>query len=323
MANITVTTADAFIPTLWSSEVLSFYRKRTVMRALVKVYNHTKMLGEALVVPKFTITNAVAKVADTALTPTAATQTSVTISLNKQFAVPARLEDIVAVQAQPSFREEITRGFGEALAREKDYLLQALAPGLQGGTQDTTPGTSAAQTMSFAGTITAVVGVDGSTIWDPAANTNAGNASHLTDAGIRQMLTTLQNNDVDIRDIALVVPPVSWKNLAGIARFTEQAFVGDEGGANTIHNGMVGDLYGVKVYVSTLSPSLFAANGTTAVRSAIMFNRDALGLAEQMTPRVRAQLSVLDVATNIVADELYGVQVMRPEAGIAVVVPNV
>ena len=45
----------------------------------------------------------------------------------------------------------------------------------------------------------------------------------VTDAGIRRMLRTMDDNNVPQSDRALVIPPVEKESLLAIARFTEQA----------------------------------------------------------------------------------------------------
>src|SRR5690606_15742826 len=97
----------------------------------------------------------------------------------------------------------------------------------------------------------AVIGDDGETTWDPTANGNAGNQTDLTDAGIRRAIQRLDDGDVPGRNRSIILPPVAKRKLMGVSRFTEQAFTGEQGSGNTIRNGLVGDLYGCDVYVSS------------------------------------------------------------------------
>jgi hypothetical protein len=69
----------------------------------------------------------------------------------------------------------------------------------------------------------------------------------ITDAGIRKVIQTLDDADVPMDGRVLVLPPVARNVMMGLARFTEQAFVGDVGNNNTIRNGEIGNVYGVKV----------------------------------------------------------------------------
>ena len=73
--------------------------------------------------------------------------------------------------------------------------------------------------------------------------------------------------------------------MMGLARFTEQAFVGETGNGNTIRNGEIGNVYGVKVYVSTNCET-----ATGDARIGMMFHKDAFVLAEQMGVRSQTQV---------------------------------
>jgi len=74
-------------------------------------------------------------------------------------------------------------------------------------------------------------------------------------------------------DRFLIIPPNTRNVLMGIARFTEQAFTGEAAGGNTIRNGQVGDVYGVKVYVSTNADT--AAGNSATDRICLLAHKDA------------------------------------------------
>jgi hypothetical protein len=125
-----------------------------------------------------------------------------------------------------------------------------------------------------------------------------------------------------MRDRVLVIPPVEKKRLLGITRFTEQAFTGESGNASSIRNGLVGDVYGIPVYVSTNIASIAATDTTTFYRPALMFQKDALVLAEQMGVRTQAQYKQEALGTLVTADRLYGVKTLRAEGCRAIIVPT-
>ena len=70
----------------------------------------------------------------------------------------------------------------------------------------------------------------------------APNETAITDAGIRKIIQTLDDQDVPMDGRCLVLPPVARNVMMGLARFTEQAFVGDVGNNNTIRNGEIGNV---------------------------------------------------------------------------------
>jgi hypothetical protein len=117
---------------------------------------------------------------------------------------------------------------------------------------------------------------------------------------------------------ALVVPPSSRNTLMGIARFTEQAFVGEQGRGNTIRNGQIGDIYGVPVYVTSNAES---TSGSTAAKAALLFHRDALVLVEQMKVRTQTQYKQEYLGDLFTADTIYGVRELRDSGGVALIVP--
>jgi hypothetical protein len=116
----------------------------------------------------------------------------------------------------------------------------------------------------------------------------------------------------------LVVPPVEKAKLLGISRFTEQAFVGS---GEAIKNGRIGNLYGVEIYVSTNCPTVADGGAAVDQRAALFFQKDALVLIEQMRPRSQSQYKQEYLADLFTADLILGKGVLRPEAGIAIVVP--
>jgi hypothetical protein len=123
------------------------------------------------------------------------------------------------------------------------------------------------------------------------------------------------------RQRCLVIPPIEKRKLLGISRFTEQAFTGEQAGSNSIRNGLIGDVYGIPVYVSTNCATV-EANDSTQYRACLLFQKDAIVIAEQMGPRTQTQKKLEFLADLFVADVLYGAGTPRPENGVALIVPN-
>ena len=102
-------------------------------------------------------------------------------------------------------------------------------------------------------------------------------------------------------------------DILQLARFTEQAFTGDVGSSNTIRNGQIGDVYGVKVYVSSNCET-----ATGAARIGLMFHKDAFVLVEQLGMRSQTQYKQEFLANLFTSDMLYGVKNLRAEAAVAI-----
>ena len=131
----------------------------------------------------------------------------------------------------------------------------------------------------------------------------------------------MDDNDVPNAERCLVVPPVEKENLLGIQRFTEQSFVGEVGGANSIRNGMIGNVYGTPVYVSTNCPTVADGGSATDQRACLMFQKDSLLMIEQLRPRSQTQYKQEYLSDLFTADILFGTGVLRPEGGLAIIVP--
>lgn len=304
--NTTKTTADKFIPEIWEDGVVAGYKKQLVMGNLVAKLNHQGKKGDVIYMPKPVRGAANSKAASTQVVLNSPTHEQLTFNIDKHYEYSMLIEDIVSVQGFDSLRSFHTDDAGYALATQVDTDLHGLGAGLQGGSAYST----------------AVIGGDGSTVWDPDASTNTGNGSTLTDAGLRKMIQTLDDADVPMSMRYLVIPPVEKKTLTGIARFTEQAFVGEAGAQNTIRNGRVGNLYGVEIYVSTNCPTVAATNTTTNYRVGMMFHKDAFLFLEQLGVRAQAQYKQEYLADLLTSDTIYGVGEMRDDAGIAFFVPE-
>jgi N4-gp56 family major capsid protein len=214
------------------------------------------------------------------------------------------IEDIAEVQALNSMRNFYTSDAGYALAKQVDTDLIQLGRSANGGTAG-----SARYDAGF-------VGGDGTTTFDYTANTNTGNASALTDAAIRRTIQRLDDNDTPMDGRFFIIPPSSRNTLMGLARYTEQAFVGD---GNAIRNGEIGNLYGIPVFTSSNADSAsataaFPASGSAIARVCLMGHKDSMVLVEQVGIRSQVQYKQEYLATLFTSDTLYGVAALRNAA---------
>ena len=292
--HVTNTTGATFIPELWSDEIIAAYKQNLVMANLVSKMSFKGKKGDTLHIPKPTRGSASVKSASTQVTLQAATETEIQVLVNKHYEYSRLIEDITEVQALASLRKFYTGDAGYALAKQVDSDLLALGRNVQGGN----------------GTIAydkAVIGSDGSTLYTGT------NEAAITDAGIRKVIQTLDDADVPMDGRVLVLPPVARNVMLGLARFTEQAFVGETGGGNSIRNGEIGNVYGVKVFVSTNCET-----ATGDARIGMMFHKDAFVLAEQMGVRSQTQYKQEYLGTLFTSDMLYGVAELRDNAAVAI-----
>jgi len=301
--HVTSSKAATFVPEVWSDEVIASFKSNLVLANLVKNMNHQGKKGDVIHIPAPVRGNANQKTAESQVTLISNTESEIQVNIDKHFEYSRLIEDIVATQALNSLRQFYTDDAGFALSKRADTDLGDLFAGFQGGS-------------NYSG---AVAGNDGVTAWDPSST---GNGAALTDAGIRQMIQTLDDADVPMSSRYLVIPPVEKRNLLGIDRFTEQAFVGETGGQNSIRNGRVGNVYGVEVYVSSNVPTITADDGSTNYRAAGMFHESAMVLITQVAPRVQTQYKQEYLGDLLTVDMLYGVNELRDEAAVVAVVPS-
>ena len=299
--HVTVTTAATFIPEIWSDEIAAAYKKALVAANLIKKMSFKGKKGDTVHIPVPTRGSASAKSASTQVTLIAATESEVTVSIDKHYEYSRLIEDIVEAQALSSLRQFYTDDAGYALAKQVDTNIIQLGRIAQGGAN------TAAYTKGY-------IGGDGSTLYVAASN----NASALTDAGIRRAIQRLDDSDVPMDGRYFVIPPSSRNTLMGLARYTEQAFVGEVGSNNTIRNGEIGNLYGMPVFVSSNADT---TSGSTAARACLMGHKDGIVLVEQMGVRSQTQYKQEYLGTLFTADTLYGVAELRDYSTVALIVP--
>jgi len=303
--HVTKTTADKFIPEIWSDEIIAAYKANLVAANLFSKMSFKGKKGDTLHIPKPTRGSASAKAASSQVTLIAATESEQQVLINKHYEYSRLIEDIVETQALASLRKFYTDDAGYALATQVDTDLIQLGRAVGTGTAYST---AAASTNAF-------IGSTGATVY----NSSTSNAAALGDAGIRRSIQRLDDNDVPMSDRFLIVPPTTRNTLMGLARFTEQAFTGEVAGGNTIRNGQIGDVYGVKVYVTTNADT--AAGNSATDRICLLAHKDAFVLAEQMGVRSQTQYKQEYLGTLFTSDMLYGVAELRDSSAVALAVP--
>ena len=300
------TQADKFIPEIWSDEVIAAYQKNLVLANLVNKMTMKGKKGDVLHIPKPTRGVATAKAANTAVTIQADTETEVNVSIDQHFEYSRFIEDIVEVQALASLRRFYTEDAGYALAKKIDDTLFAL--GKSFGNGDASDWTHSNSYYSNAGTAL------GAYAEDTVAST-----STFTDAVFRSLIKLMDDQDVPMDGRFFVVPPSVRQAIMGIDRYNSSDFVDGRG----VNNGQIGSLYGIDIYVSSNCPIIETDANNTAggdVKAAILGHKDTMVLAEQLSVRSQTQYKQEYLSTLYTADTLYGVKVVRPEAGFVLAV---
>jgi hypothetical protein len=328
--------SEGFVPEIWIDQAIVTYEQALQLGDKVSKIDFSGNKGDTIQLPSLTTRGTPSlKAEDTQVSLIQRTAGEVTVSLDKHYEYSFLIEDRTSMQALDSLLREYVNDMGYGLARRKDQDIWMAMKDMQGG-------------ANFAA---AVIGSDGSTAWSGTANGNTGNAAALTDAGIRKIIQTLDDSDNPMMDRHLVIPPVERNNIMGLARFSEQAFIGN---GSTIRNGVIGNLYGVDVSVSTNCPYVHldssdggdvfnfsstaigtgsvssetgetetvTTDGGVAGRVAAMFHKDAIVLAEQMDIRMQKQYKQEYLGDLHTADCLYGVKEKRDYGAVAIVVAD-
>ena len=313
--NTALTEAATFVPEIWSDEIIASYQKNLKMAPLVKRIAMNGKKGDVIHIPKPTRGDANAKAADTAVTIIANTESELTVTINRHFEYSRLIEDIVEVQALSSLRQFYTEDAGYSLAVQVDNDLHAAGTGFgDGGAVVFSP---AATDYQHTGCF---FNDNGTTTQYTDDTLVAGD--EFTDAFFRDMIQKLDDNNVPMENRNLIIPPATRNAIMGIDRYVSSDFV--SGG--TVNSGLIGNLYGVDVYVSANCRTIEAAADNTAAsvdtRAAMLFHTEAVVMAEQLAVRSQTQYKQEYLSTLYTADTLYGVQVYRPEAGFVLAVPS-
>lgn len=332
---VTTAIAGNFIPEMWSDEVIATYKQKIVMGNLVTKISFKGKKGDTLHIPVPTRGAASVKAANTQVNLLASSNGVVDVLINKHYEYSKLYEDIAEMQSLSSMRKFYTDDAGYALAKQVDQDLHLIGATFNGGSLSGTGTTSYEK---------AVIGGDGSTLF---SGTTPGNGTALTDAGLRKMIQTLEDQDINSGELSLVIPPVEAAVLRGISRFTEQAFVGS---GDTIKTGRLGNLYGVEVFTSSNCPWVHVDSGTstqfvsftsttpttgtdalgetvtisgsiTKYRAGMLMHKDAMALAEQQSIRSQSQYKLEYLGTLVSSDTVYGVKELRDYAALSVIFP--
>jgi len=276
------------VPELWSDEVAAAFKASLVLAPLVKNMNVVGQKGDIVRIPVLTRGSATAKSADARVTTIAGGGTGLSVSLDQHWHYARLIEDIATKQSNSVMRSFYTDDAGYSLAVAIDTYVADRFEGMTGGTLGDD---------EWAG---AVIGSDGATAFNDAAD----NSAAITDAAIRKIIENLDEANAPQSQRYLVVPPSARNTLMGLARFTEQAFVGEVGSSNTIRNGRLGNVYGVELFTSSNLPSPDTA---TTVKMALMFHKEAVFLCTQMKPRIQTQYQFESLVDLLVVDIIFGV----------------
>jgi len=276
--NIGVTAANVFRPNIWAKEVLMFVKSNLVLLPLVKHYDaDVQSAGQTLEIPNVSGVSANLKAQNTLVTLNYNTETKTTITLNKHYESSFLVEDIVKVQSAYDLRSDYTMAAAYAIAEKVDYTLASL------------------MTTSFTG-----YGAFGTA---------------LNDSLILTVNRYLDDAKAPQTDRALVVTPQGKAEMLAIDKYIRYDAIGIGGDQNSIRNGQIGEIYGVKVF---MSQNLVVVATTTTQNNHLFFHKEAFAVAMQQEPRTQATYKQEYLGWLVTVDVLFGVNALRSNFGFVV-----
>jgi|TARA_R110002153_G_scaffold112244_2_gene254198 hypothetical protein len=293
------TSAATFIPEIWSDEVRAAYQSNLVLANKVKKMSMTGKKGDAINIPAPIRGQAFAKGENTAVTIQNNVEGNVKVVVDKHFEYSRMIEDITETQALASLRQFYTGDAGYALAKQVDTDLTDLGKSLGNG-----DGSDWTHNASFQ--------IDPTTgLLEAYSAQGAAQAGPFTDLAFRALIQKMDDADVPMDNRCFMVPPSLRNVIMGIDRYQSTDFVDGKG----VQNGKIGSLYGIDIMISTN-----CATPEAGVRAAQLIHKDTYVLAEQVGVRSQTQYKQEFLGTLYTADTLYGVKVLRPDAGFVLAV---
>ena len=267
------TIADGvFSPDIWSKQVLRATEANLVIaKSVNRSFEADATVGKTVKVASIGNLAARAKAENTAIVYETVAETATTITLNLWSYAALGIEDIAKVQSTIDLQNEYQRKLGYALAKDIDSKLAA----------------------DFAG-FSQVVGTLGTA---------------ASDANVLAAIKLLDDADVPQDDRFFIMTPAEKVAKLALDRWSNALYIGT--GNTPVKNGMLGDMYGLNLAVTTnlVKPAAGQANNA-------IFHRDALALVVQRTPKSHVFYDIDVFAWKLAVEVIYGHQEMRDNFGI-------
>lgn len=274
--NIGSTQAANYTPELWelgATDAVQF--KMVIPKRVNREFEGAiANMGDTVNIPSMSNFTAVDKTTNTDLEAEAFTHPVQQLSINKHKAVAVKIERFAERQAMPGYRDRVTKRLGYPIARVMETDLSALFDGFS---TNGTVGT-AGQEIGLANYRTA---------W-----------RLLVEAGaIEEAMTD--------EDTSIFLSPGEYAAALAEEVLTSKDY-GDNGDA--ISKAALGAIFGTRVFLSNLLESDGAGQHDNA-----WIHKNVLTLAMQQQVRVETDYRPMAIATEVVADAIYGLkELTRP-----------
>jgi hypothetical protein len=276
--NIGVTAGNVFRPNVWSNEVLMFVKANLVLLPLVKHYDaEVQAYGQAINIPNVSTITANPKAQNTLVTLNYNIETQTTITINQHYESSFLLEDIEKIQSKYDLRTDYTQAAAYAIAAKVDNTI--------------------AQSMTNGFTAYGAYG------------------TALNDQLILFVNRYLDDAKAPQTNRSFVVTPQGKQEMLAIDKYIRYDAIGIGGDQNSIKNGQIGEIYGVKVY---MSQNLVQVTSSPNQNNHLFFHTEALAVAMQENPRTQATYKQEYLGWLVTVDVLFGLSTLRPSFGFVV-----
>lgn len=274
--NIGSTQAANYIPELWemgATDAVQF--KQVIAKRVNREFEGTIAdMGDTVNIPSMSNFTAVDKTTNTDLDAEAFTHPVQQLVINKHKAVALKLERFAERQAMPGYREKLSGRLGYPIARVMETDLSALFDGFSTNGTIGTPGTE--------------IGI---------ANYRAAWQKLVEAGAIEEAMTD--------EDTSIFLSPGEYAAALAEEVLTSKDY-GDNGDA--ISKAALGAIFGSRVFLSNLLES-----DATGQHDNAWIHKNVLTLAVQQKVRVETDYRPMAIATEMVADSIYGLkELTRP-----------
>lgn len=267
--NIGATQGANYVPELWrlgATDAVQF--KQVIAKRVNREFEgEIADMGDTVNIPSMSNFSVADKATNTDVSFEAFTHPVQQLLINKHKVVAVKIEKFLIRQAMLGYRDRVTKRLGYPIARVMETDLSNL---FQSFGDNATVGTATVE----------LTDTDWLTAW-----------TNLVGAGaIEEAMTD--------EDTSIFLSPAAYAAALKIDKFTHADY-GAQGDAIT--KAALGAIYGSKVYLSNLLRS-----AGTGQHDCAWIHKDIITLAVQEQVQVETQYRPASVATEIVADSIYG-----------------
>ena len=270
------TTADVFIPELWSMEAIVARENQLVFANLVdRKFEKGLSFGDTIHVPSVGNLASRTKSTNTAITYETITETNTDITIATHEYAAIALENITRVQNNRDQLKLYAGKLGYALALAVDDVLAGLV--------------------------------------DNFSNNVGTLAVELTDDELLRARQYLDDADAPQESRVMVVSPAQETGLLKLDRFVHNDYdsVHGPGRETGLEKAYVSSFMGMPIYRSVNVEGTNSAGHDNG-----MFQKEAVALVMQIAPKTYHQFDIDYIVDKVVVEQLYGTQEMRDDHGV-------